>query len=157
MATAPKRRQATKKVGRPTKYDPSLCEAIVAFCAEGYSITAFAGSIGVARSTIQEWEGTYPEFSVAVKSAKAASAYWWETRGRKVAERGGGPGTATMIIFSLKNMAPDDFADRQNLELTGKDGGAIQTEEITARDILSSRIAGLAARNGKSGSDPESN
>src|SRR4051812_23315913 len=88
-------------VGRPTKYDRRYCDDIVAFCRHGYSITAFAGHIGVARSTIQEWAATHDEFSVAVKTAKAASALWWEERGRSVAERGGGNGAATMVIFNL--------------------------------------------------------
>lgn len=38
------------------------------------------------------------------------------------------------------------FKDR--VEHTGKDGGPIQTEEVSARDMLLSRIAGLAERSG---------
>src|SRR3954462_2984672 len=106
-------------VGRPTKYDERYCDDIVAFCRHGYSITAFAGHIGVARSTIQEWAGAHEEFSAAVKAAKAAAALWWEERGRTVAERGGGHGAATMVIFNLKNMAPDDYADRRQHEVSG--------------------------------------
>lgn len=34
----------------------------------------------------------------------------------------------------------------ERTELTGKDGGAIQTEEVNARELVASRIAGLAAR-----------
>ena len=59
------------------------------------------------------------EFSAAVKAAKAAAALWWEERGRTVAERGGGHGAATMVIFNLKNMAPDDYADRRQHEVSG--------------------------------------
>lgn len=40
------------------------------------------------------------------------------------------------------------LADRQ--ELTGANGGAIETKDVSARDILSGRIAGLAARTGAS-------
>src|SRR4051794_34551175 len=106
-------------VGRPTKYARRYCDDIVAFCRHGYSITAFAGKIGVARSTIQEWASVHEEFSAAVKAAKAAAALWWEERGRTVAERGGGHGAATMVIFNLKNMAPDDYADRRQHEVSG--------------------------------------
>src|SRR3954465_1630351 len=106
-------------VGRPTKYDRRYCHDIVAFCRHGYSITAFAGHIGVARSTIQEWAGAHEEFSAAVKAPKAAAALWWEERGRTVAERGGGHGSATMVIFNLKNMAPDDYADKRQHEVSG--------------------------------------
>lgn len=36
-------------------------------------------------------------------------------------------------------------------ELTGKDGGPIQTQEVRARDEIARRIAGLAARGAKDG------
>lgn len=39
------------------------------------------------------------------------------------------------------------FIERR--ELTGKDGGAIETKDVTPRDIIASRIAGLAAREGE--------
>lgn len=38
------------------------------------------------------------------------------------------------------------FIDKH--EHTGKDGGPIQTEEVSARDILASKLAGLASRTG---------
>lgn len=41
----------------------------------------------------------------------------------------------------------------ERVELTGKDGGSIKTEEISARDTILDRIAGLAARTG-AGGDP---
>jgi hypothetical protein len=40
-------------------------------------------------------------------------------------------------------------------ELTGKDGGTIKTEEVNARDVVSRRIAGLAARKGPDGDNPK--
>lgn len=39
------------------------------------------------------------------------------------------------------------FIDRT--EITGKDGAAIQIEEVSARDIITSRLAGLSARGTK--------
>src|SRR4051794_27093380 len=49
----------------------------------------------------------------------APAFLWWEERGRTVAERGGGHGAATMVIFNLKNMAPDDYADKRQHEVSG--------------------------------------
>lgn len=111
--------------GRPSKYQPAYCEEVVNFCAEGYSLTAFAGEIGVDRDSITEWAKVYPEFSLAVKRAKAKRARWWEDRGRKIAEEGGPGGQATMVIFGLKNHAPDDYSDKVQHEHSGPNGGPI--------------------------------
>ena len=115
-----------KKSGRPSRYKEAYCNEVVSFMAQGYSLTAFAGEIGVARSTINEWMEHHPDFSEAVKVAKAKCARWWEDRNRKNAEEGGG--NATAAIFGLKNMAPDDWREKTEHELTGKDGGPIKSE-----------------------------
>jgi hypothetical protein len=114
--------------GRPTKFEGSYCQAVIAAGELGYSLTSFAGQIGVARSTINEWMDHFPEFSEAVKQHKAKRSLWWEDRLRAIAQEGGGPGAVTAVIFGLKNVAPEDFADRVVNEHTGKDGGPIQTE-----------------------------
>ena len=97
--------------GRPTLYDPRYCEEIVAFCAEGFSLTGFAGHIGVSRQSITEWASVHPEFSLAVRRAKAACGLAWERKSMKVADGHGGPGASTVCVFGMKNMAPDDWAD----------------------------------------------
>lgn len=40
---------------------------------------------------------------------------------------------------------------KERVELTGKDGKPIETQDVSARDILADRIAGIAARNGAAG------
>lgn len=111
-----------RPVGRPTKYEGRFCDEVEAALAEGHSLEGVAGKIGVARSTIYEWVETHPEFSDAVKVGQSKSVLWWEERLRKVAEKGGGPGTATAVIFGLKNRAPDAWRDISRTEHTGKDG-----------------------------------
>ena len=111
--------------GRPSKYSPAYCEEVITFCDQGYSLTAFAGEIGVARSTINEWIEQFPAFSEAVNRAKAKRARWWEGQARNVAAEGGQGGRATMVIFGLKNHAPEDFRDKTEHELSGKDGAPL--------------------------------
>ena len=113
-------------VGRPSKYKPTYCNEVITHCSEGASLTSFAAEIGVARSTINEWIEHYPEFSEAVKKAKAKCAAWWEKVNRANALEG--KGNATSCIFGLKNMAPDDWADKQQFEHSGPNGGPIQHE-----------------------------
>jgi hypothetical protein len=98
--------------GRPTDYEPRYCDMVETFMEDGYSLTAFAGSIGVSRSTINVWMQANPEFSEAVLRAKAKRMMWWEQQGRKIADVGGGPGSATLTIFGLKNADPDEWRDK---------------------------------------------
>ena len=84
------RRKSGNPGGRPTDYREEFIESVQTFCADGYSLTAFAGEIGVCRDTISEWCSVHPEFSVAVSRAKAKRARWWEERAREIAARGEG-------------------------------------------------------------------
>jgi len=108
--------------GRPTLYEPDYCEAVVKHMADGASLTSFAAEIDVARSTINEWMEVHPEFSEAVRRAKAKCAAWWEKRGRSIAETGGGPGAGTLVMFGLKNMGADDWSDKQEIDHRSADG-----------------------------------
>lgn len=103
--------------GRPTQYRAEYCELVVEYCSDGYSLTAFAGHIGVSRQSIFEWTSKHPDFAAACQKAKAGCAAWWEARLRERAIAG--EGSATAAIFGVKNMAPDDWADRQQTEVAG--------------------------------------
>ena len=103
--------------GRPTKYDPAFCEQAIDFLAQGYSVTAFAGSIRVARSTVYLWAEEHPEFSDALNIGQATSALWWEDRLRHTAATG--EGNAASSIFALKNRAQEDWRDKHEHEHKG--------------------------------------
>ncbi len=104
-------------IGRPTSYKEEYCDQVIEYMKEGASLTAFAASIGVARSTINEWMGAHEAFSEAVKIGKANCAAWWEELGRRNAQSG--QGNATLVIFGLKNMAAEDWRDKQEVEHQG--------------------------------------
>lgn len=102
--------------GRPSKYDTAYCESVIKHMSEGASLTSFAAEIEVSRDTISEWCAQHEEFSVSVKIAKAKCASWWESIGRKNAQSG--EGNATLVIFGLKNMAPDDWREKSEQHIT---------------------------------------
>lgn len=130
--------------GRPSKYSEAYCEEVIKFLAGGHSVTAFAGHIGVARSSVFNWANEYPEFMDALKAGQSAATRFWEEILIKVARDGGG--NATAAIFGLKNRASEDWAaDKVLNEHTGKDGGPIQTEEISDTESAR-RVAFLFAK-----------
>lgn len=114
--------------GRPSKYDPAFCEQVVPFMADGYSVAALAGHLGVAVSTVYLWMEEHQEFSDAVKDGQAAAALWWENRLRKNAETG--DGNATSCIFGLKNRAPKEWRDRKEVDHSSEDGSMTPTTII---------------------------
>lgn len=114
--------------GRPSKYKLEYCDEIVESGKSGYSLSAFAGSIGVCRDTVCQWRKRYPEFFAAAAIAEAAAAYTWETKLISLAS--GKAGNVTAIIFALKNRVKEDWRDRVFTEHVGKDDGPI-TIDIT--------------------------
>ena len=107
------------KVGRPSKYDPAFCDIAREFMLDGYSVTALAGHIGVARSTVFKWAEENPEFSDALKSGQASAALWWEKTLRQVAQTG--EGNASAAIFGVKNRSSEDWRDKQEHDHTSSD------------------------------------
>lgn len=71
--------------------------------ARGYSLTAFAGSIGVSRETIYQWRDDKKEFSDALTKARAARTLYWERR-LEIA----GP-DARAVIFALRNSCAEEW------------------------------------------------
>lgn len=118
--------------GRPSLYKPQYCKALVSDMAVGYSLSAFAGLIGVSRDTINEWAKVHPDFSEAVKQGKAKRLRHWEGAAIRVAEKGGSPGTSGMVSFGLKNMSEDgEWAERSELKVGGSaDGSPLRIEKI---------------------------
>jgi hypothetical protein len=127
---APAADETKRPPGRPTKYEPRFCEMVVEDMAKGYSLTAFAGSIGVCKDTIHAWTKEHPEFSDAVARAKAVRLRDWETVALAMRTNGGGPGGATVTIFGLKNMGSGEWTDKQEIEHTGAAGGPFRLEFV---------------------------
>ena len=93
---------------------------------DGFSLTAFAGSIGVSRETVYEWERSIPAFSDAIKRARAGRVFALE---KQLLSGDNGP-SVTARIFALKNASPEEWREKQAVELTGKDGGPIETRNF---------------------------
>lgn len=114
-----------RAAGRPSKYDPDFCNQVILDAELGFSLSAFAGGIRVARDTITEWRKVHPEFDQACKVAKLVRARFLETGIMK--EDIPGP-AMNARKFALVNCAEEDWREpKQILEHTGADGGPIQS------------------------------
>ena len=103
--------------GGVCRYDPAHCDTALETLAEGHSLAGLAGKIGVDRRTITNWRNQYPEFDDACERGQMMAVYWWERQARNLAMTG--EGNAATVIFGLKNRAPEDWRDKQEVEHSG--------------------------------------
>jgi hypothetical protein len=91
-------------------YREAYGEQVEQAMGEGYSLTAFAGLIGVSRRVVDGWIADYPAFADAVGRGQARRMMHWERAALEVVERGGA-GAASVILFGLKTLGGPDWAD----------------------------------------------
>ncbi len=122
-------------MGRPSEYDPAYCDRVIELGKEGASIVEMAAEIGCHRETLeQNWPAAYPEFSEAFARARLRSQAWWERTGRigmqtKAID-------ASIWSRSMAARFPRDWREVKGTELTGKDGGPVETVGKVERVII---------------------
>src|SRR6266850_1123420 len=93
--------------GRPTLYRPEYCQMVIDKMAQGFSLTAFAGTIGVSKNAVYEWIRAHADFGDAVSRARPARTLWLETK--LMRSREGAEAAAT--IFALRNADPEEWCN----------------------------------------------
>ena len=141
-------------MARPTKYTPDMCDRLIAFGKEGMGRAEMAAELEIDRATLSAWMDEKPEFSRAVKAALDHSQAWWEKNGR-IATFSDVPFNATSFIFNMKNRFKEDWSDRTQTEHTGKDGGPIETSDVSPRDKLAAMMDSNAKRLAASSITPD--
>lgn len=116
MTERPPRKRAPRPgEGRPSKYDPKYCDTLIQAARKGLSLTAAAGMIEVSRDTLNEWSHVHPEFSDAIKRHQGIRTMVLE---QQMLSAKAGP-TVTARIFALKNAAPAEWRERQEIVNSG--------------------------------------
>jgi transposase len=112
--------------GRPTLYKPEYCDLAKEFMGQGFSLTAFAGEIDVSRETVYAWERGIPEFSDAIKVARAKRVGFLEV---DLLNAESGP-KVTSRIFALKNACADEWSDKVVQQHQGPNGGPVEYRNL---------------------------
>ena len=109
-------KESPNPIGRPSKYKPEYCQALISHMEEGYSFESFAALANCCVDTLYEWTDVNSDFSEAKKAARAKQLHANEKLIRDIAKHG--DGNATAAIFILKNCHPKQWRDRRELEVT---------------------------------------
>jgi hypothetical protein len=145
--------------GRPSKYKEEFAAQAKKLCALGATDSQLADFFEVAVSTISLWKVEHPEFSEALKMAKEEAdekveqslyrrAMGYECDETDIRVVGGEivktdirkiyPPDTTAAIFWLKNRKPAQWREMKAVELTGANGGPIESKQTVDVSALSS-------------------
>ena len=124
-----------KPNGRPTKYDPKIHPGIIAkLAAAGMIDEDMAEVLDINIATYYRWKEAHPEFSEAVARGKstpltAVEAALYRLCKGYTYDEGGVKRTkhpdVRAIQFYLKNVAPDKWRDKQEVEHSGEIKGPL--------------------------------
>lgn len=107
------------KRGRPTKYDPAMCETVIELGEQGKSKAQICADLRIKFDTYKEWQKQHPEFLEAVKEAELLAQAWWENKGQAGLDAGPGMFNATAYIFQMKNRFRHDYSDKFEVKHDG--------------------------------------
>lgn len=117
------------KVGRPSTYKPEYCNVVIEKGREGGSYSEMAVACGTVRASLDRWKEEHEEFRAALAYARELSQVWWEEAGRKnLSSR---EFNAQLWLKNVASRFRDDYSERKEMALTGKDGGPVKIEAKT--------------------------
>ncbi len=115
--------------GRPTKYDPSLCDKVVELGKLGKSIEQIACELGFSTRVLFKWRDEHDEFMHAMADAKEYEQVWWESiaQTHMIEEQGAAKLNASIWSRSMAARFPKKYRESTKQEITGADGAPLLT------------------------------
>lgn len=136
---------------RVLKLTAERSEKIIGYLRAGAYIETAAAAAGISKQTLYNWlsraadeneeDPIFAKFAAAVEEAQALAEV------RDIALIGKAAETQWQAAaWRLERKFPERYGRRDRVELSGKDGGAIEHKHQVDADALCNRIAALAAR-----------
>ena len=119
--------QAKRPVGRPTLYDPSLCDAVIELGKKGKSVEQIASTLNLSLRVMYLWRDTHEEFMHALEDAKQYEQAWWEDQAitYMVEYKDGERLNPSLWSRSMAARFPKKYRESTKTEITGADGAAL--------------------------------
>jgi hypothetical protein len=111
--------------GRRSKFTPETVDKLTQAIRLGATYVLACDYAGISMQTFLTWKDTKPEFLDAIKRAEGTACVGWLAKIEQAASDGNWQAAA----WKLERRYPEMYG-RQRMEVTGAEGGAIQTEII---------------------------
>jgi hypothetical protein len=139
------------KRGRPAKYEPWMCDALLKVFASGRFVARFCAEVGIVRSTFYEWIKEYPELNTAYNHAQELSrAFWEEVLVTQATSMEKAP-NATQLAMVMNNKFKDEYSRNPN----GDSSGGMTIGSITINNLEKLPEADLLKRLNDLYQDPQ--
>lgn len=147
-----KQKEPTRKVGRPSLYTLELGEEICQRIAEGESLrTICAEDAYPDRVTVLRWLNQHPDFATIYAQAREAQGDVMDEKILSTADACTNETAAADRVkiaayqWRAERLKPKAYGTKVTSEVTGKDGGPIETADMTPRE-LAQRAVFLVAK-----------
>jgi len=138
-----------KFLGRPSTYNPAYCAQVIELGKQGLSKHQICAQLGFGVHNMYVWETEHEDFCRALEESRNnALKYWEDLALNHIIENPGGPRLNTGLWSrSMAARFPREYRENSKVEVTGKDGGAIEVDVIhdfakdLMQDLLSARQA----------------
>jgi transposase-like protein len=137
--------EVKRPVGRPSLYDPSLCEKVVELGKLGKSTEQIASHLGFSLRVFYKWRDEYEDFMHALEDAKQYEQYWWEEQAQAylVENKESDKINTSLWSRSMAARFPKKYREQTKTEITGADGAplisGIQVTFVKPNDADSER------------------
>ena len=107
---------ATKKL--IAKFDPKMCDVIIAMGKEGASQKMMWSQLGISKSTAEGWKKKYPEFGEALDIALVHAQSYWETQ--LLANVENKNFNSRLVEIALRGQFQQDYRETRDIKLDAK-------------------------------------
>jgi transposase-like protein len=116
-----------RPVGRPSLYDPAICEKVIELGKLGKSTEQIASILGFSLRVFYKWRDEYEEFMQALEDGKQYEQYWWEEQAQAylVENRESDKINTQMWSRSMAARFPKKYRESTKTEITGADGAPL--------------------------------
>jgi hypothetical protein len=140
-----------KKIHGNSKYDPAFCEKVIEMGKQGFSKEQMSSALGVGWDCFDAWSKKHEEFNGALRTAIQEELSYWENLGlQNIVEAPGGSRLNGAVYNKIMAARfPRKYSERNKVELTGADGGAVQIENThtLGQEILNEILGSLQNSN----------
>jgi len=139
------------KIHGNSKYDPSFCARVVEMGKKGFSKEQMSSALGVGWDCFDNWAKKHEDFNQALRTAIQEELSYWENLGlQNIVEAPGGSRLNGAVYNKIMAARfPKKYSERNKVELTGADGGAVQIENThtLGQEILNEILGSLQKSN----------